>query len=381
MTSRLLELGIQSIQSQQLQEGARLIRIALRHDLPDEMRAMAHVWLAETATQPAVKLDHLRQALAYDPNNEDIRRRMSALMTAQLPPTAQQAAPNPSSMAAPFTAITQQALPLPDVFAGQPPLDVGNVLHVVAVSGGPNGVGAGCIVHPQGIIATTRHVIGMNMLIDIFLSGGQGLQGVVLRSYPLYDLAFVRVNAYARQVVPAANPDSLTENAPLTVLDHRGQALRATLLPRREVIAPHWFPTTLERLPDAGGNPIYDAAGQWCGLLTDNTFRGGPKRFGLHAAAILTLLGQYATELQQLAPHVPAYCPACGSSSRALIYGGFYCETCGSVLPQYAQKPRYPQANANTLLLYNETHPPCQRCGAQVGMYRGKCLRCEVIST
>lgn len=246
MTSRLLELGIQSIQSQQLQEGARLIRIALRHDLTDELRAMAHVWLAETATQPAVKLDYLRQALAYDPHNEDIRRRMSALMTAQLPPTAQQAAPNPSSMAVPFTAITQQALPLPDVFAGQPPLDVGSVQHVVAVSGGPNGAGAGCIVHPQGIIATTRHVVGMNLQVDVFLSGGQGLQGVVLRSYPLYDLAFVRVNAYARQVVSAANPDSLTENAPLTVLDHRGQALRATLLLRREVIAPHWFPTTLD---------------------------------------------------------------------------------------------------------------------------------------
>ncbi|MFQ3648625.1 MAG: serine protease [Anaerolineae bacterium] len=380
MTSRLLELGIQSIQNQQPQEGARLIRIALRRDLPDALRAVAYLWLAETALQPAVKLDYLRQALAYDPHNEDIRRRMSALMTAQLPPTAQQVIPNPA-MAAPPTPIAQQALPLPDIFGGQPPLDISSVQHVVAVSGGPNGTGAGCIVHPQGVIATTRHVVGMNMQVDVFLREGQALRGVVVRSYPLYDLALVRVNAYARQVIPAANPEAVTENLPLTVLDHRGQALRANLLPRREVIPPHWFPTTLERLPDAGGNPVYDPQGQWCGLLTDNTFRGGRQRFGLHAAAILTLLGQFATELQQLAPHVPVCCPACGSSSRALIYGGFYCETCGSVLPQYAQKPRYPQANTNTLLLYNETNPPCQRCGAQVGMYRGKCLRCEVIST
>ncbi len=374
MTSRLVELGIQSIQNQQLQEGARLLRIALRRELTDAQRAAALVWLSETTPQREAKLQYLQQALAHDPHNEEAQRRLSALTAAQTAAPA----PTPAATAAP---IAPQALALPDLFGGQPPIEISTPQHVVAVVGGSNGVGAGCFVHPQGIVATTRHVVGVSTQLDIHLREGQALRGFVVRSYPLYDLAFVRVNAYVRQIIPAAAPETLTENAPLTVLDHRGQAVSTALLARREVIPPHWFPTTLERLPDAGGNPTYDARGFLYGLMTDNTFRGKRQRFGFYAAAISTLLSEYAAELQQIAPYMPTYCPACGGSSRAPIYGGFYCELCGAVLPQYAQTPRRPHINANTMILYDEMHPPCQRCGAQVGRYRGKCLRCEVIST
>ena len=86
MASRNLELGIQSIRNGQPDEGARLIRIALREDMTDDVRAAAYLWLAETTPDNSTKLDYYRQAQQFDPSNAEIGKRISVLLTAQLPP-------------------------------------------------------------------------------------------------------------------------------------------------------------------------------------------------------------------------------------------------------------------------------------------------------
>lgn len=387
MATRTLELGIQSVRNGQLEEGARLIRIGLRDDISDDVRAVGYLWLAETTSDTRAKLDYYRQAQQYDPANEDISRRVSALLASQLPPTG---AGNPTSplssppVQAPSAPRATQTIGtaggLSDMFNGQPPLDVSALQHAVGIGSGPNGMGSGFFLHQQGIVATTRHVVGMNTQVDVVLNTGQSLRGFVMRSYPMYDLAFVRVNAWVRQLAPFSTAPMVTDNTPLVIVDYRGQGIRTTRRPTRQETAPHWFPTMVDTLQDAGGDAVYDDQGLLIGLMTSNAFRTNKMLYGLHISAIANLLNQYIAESMQ-AGGAPTYCPGCGAASRAPLFGGFYCETCGTTLPQFSQMQRFPQMNTNITLLYGETHAPCPRCGARAGFYKGKCLRCEVIST
>lgn len=389
MDTRTLELGIQSVRNGQLEEGARLIRIGLKEDIPNEVRAVGYLWLAETTTDYSQKLDYYRQAQQYDPASEDISRRISALLASQLPPSTNaplRSAPlsEASQMPPPPTQrTTTQPLPavggLPDLFNGQPPLDIPTPQHAVGVGGGPNGMGAGFFIHNQGIVATTRHVVGMNAQLDIVLNTGQSVRGFVVRSYPTFDLAFVRVNAWVRQLSPFSTSPIVVDNTPLVIVDYRGQSIRTTRRVTRQETAAHWFPTTVEKLQDAGGDPVFDNQGLLVGLMTTNAFRTNKLLYGLHISAIVNLLNQYMAEVAQ-AGGAPTYCPGCGHASRAPLFGGFYCENCGTTLPQFSQMQRFPQMNPNMALLYGETHPPCSRCGARVGFYKNKCLRCEVVS-
>jgi hypothetical protein len=404
MASRNLELGIQSIRNGQPDEGARLIRIALREDMTNDVRAAAYLWLAETTSDNNTKLDFYRQAQQYDPANAEIGKRISALLTAQLPPTPSApstpshplTSPNMSSTGS-FPAIsydntiqpqrtTTQQMPtvnmgtgLGDLFNGQPPLDLTTFQHVVGVSGGPNGVGAGFFINQQGVIATSRYVVGMNTQMDILLNTGQSLRGMVVRSFPAYDLAFLRVNAWARQLSPFATTPLLMDNTPLVIVDHRGQGTRTSKRATRQETAPHWFPTMTNIITDAGGNPVFDDRGVLVGMMTMNAFRTNNLLYGLHISAIASLLDNYLMEARQ-ANNAATYCPSCGAASRAALFGGFYCETCGNTLPQFASSQRFPQLNPNVAILYGENNQPCPKCGARVGYYKNRCLRCEDIS-
>jgi hypothetical protein len=383
MSSRTLELGIQSIRNQQMDEGARLIRIALKGDLDDRVRAAAYLWLAETRPDADFKLDCYRQAQQYDPTNTEISKRISALMTAQLPPTSTQTIPaapiSPPTASAAVASTPGSALGLPDVFAGQPPLDINVFQNVLAISGGPNGVGAGFFISAQGVVATTRFVAGINTQLTVTLNTGQQLYGVVVRSFPAYDLAFVRVNAVVRQPLQFAASPVLMDNTPLLVIDSTGQGTRSTKRATRQETLPHWIPTNLTDLGDAGGDPIYDERGTLLGMMTRNAFRTNNLLYGLSIIMIAQLYDAYVMEARQLGASA-TYCPFCGALSRAAQVGAFYCECCGAVLPQFVTVARYPISGQQTAALYNETHPPCARCGARVGKYKNKCLRCEDIS-
>ena len=80
-------------------------------------------------------------------------------------------------------------------------------------------------------------------------------------------------------------------------------------------------------MPDAGGNPLYDENGQLLGLLTHNV-----DGVGNALAARFSHLASLAEQLQrdrQLMPE-SRYCAVCGSLSRAALFGGGHCETCGA---------------------------------------------------
>ncbi|MCA9914935.1 MAG: hypothetical protein KC496_16390, partial [Anaerolineae bacterium] len=93
MASRNIEQGIKAIQSGNYEEGARMLRFVLRDEqLDPKLRAVVYMWLAETSTDPAFKIDCYRRANQADPTNADVSQRLSYWLSQNLPGTA----PNPN---------------------------------------------------------------------------------------------------------------------------------------------------------------------------------------------------------------------------------------------------------------------------------------------
>lgn len=260
-------------------------------------------------------------------------------------------------------------------FGQEAPLQLPQVQRSVGILGGPNGRGTGFFVSRDGLIATTRYVVGGEERVKIELLTGQNLEGRVVRSFPDIDLAFVQVNVQLSHLLAITQSSVLVDNAPLIAVTHTGDALRTTKRATKSALAPYWIPTVINHLKDAGGNPIFDAQNALVGMLTKNAGRSSGYMFGLHIHKIYQMIEQYLQEKQRNAGQSSAYCNACGIQSRAPSFGGFFCENCGNTLSYAIDLRRYPQPNLSGL--YGENmQRPCPNCASQVGFYNGKCLRC-----
>jgi hypothetical protein len=109
------------------------------------------------------------------------------------------------------------------------------------------------------------------------------------------------------------------------------------------------------------------------GMITRNISSSSSYVYGVHFAAVRRCLDIYNYELRSVQNRV--YCTACGYASAAVTVGGFYCESCGTVMPHARDQTR--AQTPNMASLYGEnTHLACTQCGARVGFYNGLCLRC-----
>ncbi len=400
MSFQNLDQGIKSIQVGNYEEGARLLRIALKDDqLTGKLRAVALVWLAETNPDPAFKIQCYHEALAIDPQNEDVSQRLAVLLSPPQQPTppAQPHAvpPQPDPRHAtpnyrayqpprlptdtqPMQAISNPFEPPPQPLDSQPlvPQQAYNApgfYRTVGIHGGPNGPGSGFFVARDGLIATTRYVTGGIENLTIELVPGQHIPGRTVRAFPHNDLAFVRVGLAVSQLMTVTNMPYVPDNIPLTVVPHNGNSRRTMRRATNHHNAPQWFPTDLTSLPDAGGAPIFDDRSYLVGMITQNASRTTGHLYALTISAIYQYVQHYIQETRA-APN-RMYCPCCGYVSRAADYNAFYCENCGATLP-YAEKVlRRPQSHTDPL--YGENmHAPCPRCRARVGYHHNKCLRC-----
>jgi hypothetical protein len=255
------------------------------------------------------------------------------------------------------------------------PLQIQQVQRSVGILGGTNGHGTGFFVTRDGLIATSRYIIGGEEGIVIQLLAGQKLEGRVVRSFPEFDLSFVQANVNLSHLMSTIQVPSLPPNIDIIAVSHSGEALRSTIRATRHAIAPHWFPTVINDIPDAGGHPVFDGQNLLIGMLTKNASRSNQYVYGLYIHKIYQCVHLYLQEKQQLVGHNTAYCSACGIISRAPAFGGFFCENCGSTLPYALDVKRFPQPNLGHL--YGETtQPPCPNCRSQVGFHNRKCQRC-----
>ncbi|MDQ7035477.1 MAG: serine protease [Anaerolineae bacterium] len=236
-------------------------------------------------------------------------------------------------------------------------------------------VGTGFFVTREGLIATTRYIVGGEQNIKVELLDKRVIDALVVRSFPEYDLALLQVNAKLDHLLSVSQSPNLPDNAPIIAVTHSGQGLRSTKRTTRHQTAIHWFPTLINHLKDAGGNPIFTGTDNLLvGMLTKDARRSSGYMYGLHISKIYQCVKQYHQELSQLTGN-SAYCPACGIMSRAPAFGGNYCEHCGNTLPASLDINRRPQPHL--IALYGEAaHQPCPNCGSQAGFYKKDCLRC-----
>ena len=365
MTQRALELGILAIQQQSLTEGARLIRIALKSgDLLAEMRAIAYLWLAETQTDTAHKRACYTEALHVDPNNAEARSRLSALLTAGLP-TSTPATGTYTAATSGGTGNNASGATAPTSF---------NVADYLArVIDGPNGVGTAVFITQEGLLATTRRVVGGLERVTIETYAGGQVYGTVVRAYTDLDLAFISINQRPAALLPVTPMPRVPDDDPLTVVSYDGEVTRAQQRPTRRAMAAHWIPTSITQLTDAGGDVIFDEKNYLVGIMTKATsLASGATYYGIHIAMIRRLAEVY---LRDARSDRRRYCPDCGNASRATGTGYFYCEQCGASAPEARTIPRYvvPQA----ALFYEPTgKAACSTCNANAGIYNNRCLRC-----
>jgi hypothetical protein len=365
MMSRNLEQGIQALQGGYREEAARLIHLALRDDpMPPQTRAIALMWLAETTDDASYKVSCYQQAAQADPANQDIGLRLQywqAQLGAQAPTAPVAPAPQQN---------TRQVAP-----SQAASIQIQTVQNSVGIIDVPGGRGSGFFVSQNGLIATTRTLVGSDERVTVMLADGRQLEGRVVRSFPLLDLALVQVNAGVQQLLPIASSLAIEDDTPLIAVVHPDSGIRASKRSTRHATAPYWIPTLFKEMPDGGGNPIFNAQNRLVGMLTRNALRTTPYLYGLHIHQIMESVEQYGQELQQVSGRNSVYCYTCGNISLAPAYGGSYCEVCGTTLPYAAEIQRRPDP-ATAALYSNPNSSPCPNCGVQAGFYRNACLRC-----
>lgn len=330
-----------------------LSRLVADERLDEKGRAAAYVWLAESRSDSAFKIRCLEQALSHDPNNQQIRQGLQQVMAAHPPPS-----PRPATGPALRRAELEETP------------------AVVGILGGRNGPASGVFINDAGIIATTSYAIGSASRATVMLDTKRHVPGTVIRRFPTHDLALINTTLRQAEKPTVAPPSTIGEGTTFIALGYGGAKLRGVLGRFSSRHTQHWLRTSIPpvQMPDAGGNPLVDENGQLLALLTRNV-DGAGKALAIKISHISSLAAQLGRD-RQLMPDSD-YCAACGGRARARLYGGRHCEICGAALGGDSSKSAVPpQADKLAALFGEKSARPCPRCGARVGDYDGRCLRC-----
>jgi S1-C subfamily serine protease len=419
---RSFQQGVAAIQAGRFDEGRRLLRVALEDDtFVGSLRAMALMWMAEISPNTQEKIRYYTDALSIEPANELAQQKLAELLR---PPAARNqpapAAPDPTSANNPLVppqpptpvfqpaGVTISASPVtpraPTPPQPQPPVQVpvyqqpaapnpppiftpvstppapmpaaqsqSAAYQVVGIIGGPNGPGSGFFISKDGLVATTRFVIGGLENVTVETETRRQFQGRVVRSFPDLDIAFVYIEQPVNDLLPITPFPAIPDNAPITALAHGGKMVAGRKRETGRAIASHLFPTDVVQVPDAGGCPVFDERYYLVGMLTRNISSSSAYVYGIHIGTVRRCLEAFYNEMR--ASNQRAYCHSCGFVSQAGGAGSYYCENCGSVMPHAANVNRFP--TPQTMMYYAENNPvTCPHCYARAGFYNGSCLRC-----
>src|SRR5262249_45339335 len=140
--------------------------------------------------------------------------------------------------------------------------------QVARILGGPNGTGTAFFVSQEGILATTRYVVGGLEQVTVEMHNGRQVPGQGGRAYIDLDLTLVHVGHQPSSLLPVTSQSRIAEEAKLTAVTYDGDEIRTSERPTHRVLADHWIPTMATRLLDAGGNPIFDEKNYLVGMMT-----------------------------------------------------------------------------------------------------------------
>jgi hypothetical protein len=273
---------------------------------PREARAAAFVMLAESYYTRAEQRACYGEALQLMPAHPEALAGINRLSQPPSPNTQTLRPPPP-----PPSAPRPQLIPY---------------YRVVGISDGPNSAGSGFFISPDGIIATTRHVVAHCTHVTVKLDDAQHVQGTVLWSSPTLDLAFIET-PYTVLSLSAHSQTVLVPHQPLTAYAYGQTQQTLAHVPNGLPLGAGWFSTTLTELWDAGGSPIFSAANAIVGMITRNCSRLQPHVYALSIQTILEALRRVQAETAEGLPR--RYCPSCGQRPWADMARKL-CPCCGA---------------------------------------------------
>lgn len=202
------------------------------------------------------------------------------------------------------------------------------IVSVVGISH-QEGSGTGFFIGSKGLIATNRHVVGMNTDVTVLLFNKEKIPGKVVRAFRNVDLAFVTVENAEMKPVSLARGESIKVGQWVCAIGNpRGlentmtQGIVSAL--DRVVNGKKYIQIDAAINPGNSGGPLFNEYGEVLGVNT----AGFTGMQGLNFSVPVHILRDCyeATVIDGI--HI--YCRICGSSSRPSEYEGRYCEFCGS---------------------------------------------------
>jgi hypothetical protein len=345
MSQQAIQQGIAALQAGDTPRGEQLLRQGLADtSLPGPLRAVGYMWLATTNPHPPFQIQCYQLAVQADPTNPEAQKRLDALrqQAQQPPPPAVPLPPDPTTTTAPPTATRP---PRPPTTPAHQPGEAPQ-LWEFSVEGGPNGIGTAFMVVRDGLLATTRYVVGAATEVVVTNRAGHPVEAKVVRSYPAYDLAFIRTRITVPSLRDMTPATIVKPGTPLIADDYTERQEHSRCRDVRSKLPPGWIPTAFDNtLPRSfNGAPLIDDRGDLVGMLTRNEARNAERLYGLHISVIRRKIEAYYTEIQ--AEVETMYCGACGNLSAAGAAGLYYCESCGATLPFAERTRRTPHPDA-----------------------------------
>ena len=350
-----LRQAIELMQDGKVAPAADLLHCLIADNrLDDKGRAAAYVWLAESREDGAFKIRCLEQALQHDPNNQQIRQGLQQVMAAP-PPPSQRPAFGPALRRSKFDAMPA----------------------VVGILGGLNGPASGVFINDDGMIATTSYAIGSASRATAMLDAKRHVPATVVRRFPTHDLVLIQTALRPAEKPNAAPPSTIAEGTAFVALGYGGAKLRGLLgrLNSRQDAAlaadKHRAGSNAGRGRQSAGRREWAAAGfahaqcRWRGKGAGD--QNVAYRVAGRAADARTPANARFPLLRHLR-RTGAGAAFWRQALRDLWRGaGRRCP------PNRLCRPK-PKSWA---ALYGENAArPCPRCGARVGDYDGRCLRC-----
>ncbi len=151
--------------------------------------------------------------------NPDFRRLLSAVPTHTPKSRPRRIAPPPPKYSKPLS-ITYAA-----VQSLRMPADAAVVRAAMVGVSGEHGSGAGFFISPSGYLLTTARAVAGGRYVKIKLAGSGALLGEVLRRYPPWDVALVRVKATVAAALPIASGRARVGAAVFAVSTRPGKPL------------------------------------------------------------------------------------------------------------------------------------------------------------
>lgn len=161
--------------------------------------------------------------------------------------------------------------------------------------GKEDGVGAGFVISPDGLIATSLHVIGEARPISVQFQDGSQREVTEVHAWDRkFDLAIIRVKGERLPALAIGDSDALKQGAAVIALGNpvglKHSVVQGVLSARREVEGNEMLQVAIPIEPGNSGGPLLDLKGRVQGVLTLKSAVTANLGFAMPSKLLTTLL-------------------------------------------------------------------------------------------